>query len=423
MVPLLPQEMVHSTCNHYPFCIHVRSVSLRTCCCPDEDAPLISSAGSAPRSLQDCRSSGTIRFRGTRANIAIAYRLDAVKALVLQARDFKTCSRSTLLVEQTLQSPLCYDLECFLLTKLYCCLQFVAPAVKSSENRSQQDPHAGPAGRPCPFWQLTHVQSTRALLQAEREEVSQTVSVTLLGRTLTREAASLHPVGKYLDCLRLGDVWRWHRAKIRGSVLDMAEDALDAKERLWNPQDWCWDPYNMLALASDREGIAPAGKAVFGGLPYAVQPQLGPAASLLLDDVNRSGCRGKGPAVCQVDGCSAELAGLKEYHQRYISCVLHIIGLSEPRLTCQLDTLYMRVIWVYTADICMQLTNRGAACPDHSFVVQVQNMRVPLEGETILSGLPVDLQKLLQKQQFSGAASVGAWGGPQTGNYFKSSPG
>ncbi len=96
----------------------------------------------------------------------------------------------------------------------------------------------------------------------------------------------------------------------------MAEDALDAKERLWNPQDWCWDPYNMLALASDRKGLTAAGKAVFGGLPYAVQPQLGPAASLLLDDVNRSGCRGKGPAVCQVDGCSAELTGLKEYHQR-----------------------------------------------------------------------------------------------------------
>ncbi|BDA46756.1 probable squamosa promoter-binding-like protein 4 at N-terminal half [Coccomyxa sp. Obi] len=104
----------------------------------------------------------------------------------------------------------------------------------------------------------------------------------------------------------------------------MAEDALDAKERLWNPQDWCWDPYNMLALATDRKGSFAAGKAVSGGLPFAVQPQLGPAGSLLLDDVNRSVYRGKGPTVCQVNSCAAELTGLKEYHQRYKICEFHL---------------------------------------------------------------------------------------------------
>lgn len=109
------------------------------------------------------------------------------------------------------------------------------------------------------------------------------------------------------------------RVGIRSSAprtADMTEDTLDAKERLWSPQDWCWDPYNMLALATDRKGSFAASKAVSGGLPFAVQPQLGPAGSLLLDDVNRSVCRGKGPTVCQVHGCAAELTGLKEYHQR-----------------------------------------------------------------------------------------------------------
>lgn len=103
----------------------------------------------------------------------------------------------------------------------------------------------------------------------------------------------------------------------------MAEDAADTKERLWNPHDWCWDPYNMLALASDSKGVAGAGKAA--AACFAFQPQLGPAASLLLDDVNRSACRGKGPAVCQVHGCSADLAGLKEYHQRYGLIHCHLL--------------------------------------------------------------------------------------------------
>ena len=81
-------------------------------------------------------------------------------------------------------------------------------------------------------------------------------------------------------------------------------------------QDWCWDPYNMLALASDPKAITGKAGGALGGAAHLPQPQLGSGASLLLDDANRAASRGKGAATCQVDGCSQDLTGLKEYHQR-----------------------------------------------------------------------------------------------------------
>lgn len=97
----------------------------------------------------------------------------------------------------------------------------------------------------------------------------------------------------------------------------MAGAPVEAKEHMWSLQDWCWDPYNMLALASDPKGLAAAGKvsAPPGG-PAAALPELGSAASLLLAEANPTAARGRGASVCQVDGCSADLSSLKEYHQR-----------------------------------------------------------------------------------------------------------
>lgn len=61
----------------------------------------------------------------------------------------------------------------------------------------------------------------------------------------------------------------------------------------WNLQDWRWDPFKMEAEPVDRTR---------------------PARS-----------RGqRGPVVCQVDGCGADLTGLKEYHQRYKICEYHL---------------------------------------------------------------------------------------------------
>jgi hypothetical protein len=97
----------------------------------------------------------------------------------------------------------------------------------------------------------------------------------------------------------------------------MAGHPVETKDHIWSLQDWCWDPYNMLAMASDPKGLAVVGKLpVPPGAPCGAQPQLGPAASLLLDEANRSAGRGRGASVCQVDGCSADLSSLKEYHQR-----------------------------------------------------------------------------------------------------------
>jgi len=100
----------------------------------------------------------------------------------------------------------------------------------------------------------------------------------------------------------------------------MAEEGADPKERQWNMNEWCWDPYNMLALASDAKNSEatrkPAAHFSFGAGPYASQSQLAPAASLLVDEASRGASRGKGPATCQVAACSADLTALKEYHQR-----------------------------------------------------------------------------------------------------------
>ena len=100
----------------------------------------------------------------------------------------------------------------------------------------------------------------------------------------------------------------------------MAEEGADPKDRPRNMNGWCWDPYNMLALASDSKhgGAAskPAAPFTFGAGPYASHSHLAPAASLLLDGINRGASRGKGLATCQVAGCSADLTTLKEYHQR-----------------------------------------------------------------------------------------------------------
>ena len=100
----------------------------------------------------------------------------------------------------------------------------------------------------------------------------------------------------------------------------MAEQAGDPKDRQWSMNEWCWDPYNMLALASDSKNAGAASKPAapfpFGAGPYASQAHLAPAGSLLLDEVQRGAARGRGPATCQVAGCSADLTTLKEYHQR-----------------------------------------------------------------------------------------------------------
>ncbi|GMH40654.1 hypothetical protein BSKO_08558 [Bryopsis sp. KO-2023] len=61
----------------------------------------------------------------------------------------------------------------------------------------------------------------------------------------------------------------------------------------WNLQDWRWDPFKMEAEPAKRSA-----------------PSRG---------------RGqRGPVVCQVEGCGADLTGLKEYHQRYKICEYHL---------------------------------------------------------------------------------------------------
>lgn len=61
----------------------------------------------------------------------------------------------------------------------------------------------------------------------------------------------------------------------------------------WSLQDWRWDPFKMEAEPSERSKPA------------------------------RSRSQ-RGPVVCQVDGCGADLTGLKEYHQRYKICEYHL---------------------------------------------------------------------------------------------------
>ncbi|CAD7701248.1 unnamed protein product [Ostreobium quekettii] len=77
--------------------------------------------------------------------------------------------------------------------------------------------------------------------------------------------------------------------------MDHLLNLLPAEEEnsTWRVQDWHWDPCKMEAEPVERR----------------------PSSSRR---------HNRGPVVCQVDGCGADLSGLKEYHQRYKICEYHL---------------------------------------------------------------------------------------------------
>ncbi|KAK9819901.1 hypothetical protein WJX72_003783 [[Myrmecia] bisecta] len=88
----------------------------------------------------------------------------------------------------------------------------------------------------------------------------------------------------------------------------------------WATQDWSWDPYQLSAQPSDLKGVSQTRKAQNSALA-----RYQGVAGFLGDEPSRpSNTKGKGPPTCQVEGCMADLTALKEYHQRYKICEVHL---------------------------------------------------------------------------------------------------
>jgi len=86
-----------------------------------------------------------------------------------------------------------------------------------------------------------------------------------------------------------------HVGRGAGLLMDNLLNLLPAEEEntTWRIQDWHWDPCKMEAEPVERR----------------------PSSSRRPN---------RGPVVCQVDGCGADLSSLKEYHQRYKICEYHL---------------------------------------------------------------------------------------------------
>ncbi|KAL4432422.1 hypothetical protein ABPG77_001721 [Micractinium sp. CCAP 211/92] len=79
----------------------------------------------------------------------------------------------------------------------------------------------------------------------------------------------------------------------------MASSFVD--EQSWSPQDWKWDSYNLKAEPNDAPPAKGSG---------------GKAARATAADGAKQGC--------QVDGCTIEVGGQKDYHSRYKICEFHL---------------------------------------------------------------------------------------------------
>lgn len=155
-----------------------------------------------------------------------------------------------------------------------------------------------------------------------------------------------------------------------------------ADSGVWVLQDWQWDQHRMLARPTDgkaslaesevqqqRQASGPAGSPTLlqqrdspdgsgarpapnvSGAQHSSSRELNssspygttPSASAR-PEKSLSSSKSQGPAagaappssarrsrmVCQVEGCGADLGGLKEYHQRYKICAHHLKVCSPP---------------------------------------------------------------------------------------------
>ena len=94
-----------------------------------------------------------------------------------------------------------------------------------------------------------------------------------------------------------------------------------AQQQLWSADNWQWDSRNLVATAR------PAGEdkaSKFKAVEQGGEASTSSSPTTSGDQPSRSNNKPKGAAVCQVDGCSVDLASLKEYHNRYKICEYHL---------------------------------------------------------------------------------------------------
>lgn len=95
-----------------------------------------------------------------------------------------------------------------------------------------------------------------------------------------------------------------------------------AQQQTWSADNWQWDSRNFTATA--RQPVLDKPSSQDKGLEQSGEASTSSSPTTSGDQASRGAGKSGGGAVCQVEGCSTDLAGLKEYHNRYKICEFHL---------------------------------------------------------------------------------------------------
>lgn len=94
---------------------------------------------------------------------------------------------------------------------------------------------------------------------------------------------------------------------------------MSAQQQTWDSGSWAWDPYKLVAApATGSPDLSKKSQYVAGEVSTSGSDELVDLGS------SKRTSRPDVPVMCQVDGCLNDLAGLKEYHNRYKICHHHL---------------------------------------------------------------------------------------------------
>ena len=95
-----------------------------------------------------------------------------------------------------------------------------------------------------------------------------------------------------------------------------------AQQQSWSAENWLWRSRDFAATA--RQNVSDKSFGQDKGLEHSSEGLNSGSPTTSGDQVSRGLARPSASAVCQVEGCSSDLAGLKEYHNRYKICEFHL---------------------------------------------------------------------------------------------------
>ena len=95
-----------------------------------------------------------------------------------------------------------------------------------------------------------------------------------------------------------------------------------AQQQTWSADNWQWDSRNFIAAA--RQPVSDKPCSQDKSLNQSGEASTSSSPTTSGDQASKGAGRSKGGAVCQVEGCNTNVAGLKEYHNRYKICEFHL---------------------------------------------------------------------------------------------------